>query len=54
MTIIFTEEEKKWIDEKPFNWKLKKGCPSKLKKKIEKKLDILNCKIYDYEKGFKK
>lgn len=52
MTIVFTEEEKKWIDKKPFNWKIKSKCPLKLRKEIKKKLDILNCKSYSYEKGF--
>lgn len=53
MTIVFTEEELKWIDKKPFDWKMNKACPKKLRKGITEKLNILNKKTYDYEKGFK-
>lgn len=53
MTITFTEKELEWIDKKPFDWKIKKECPKNLEKDIIRKLNILNEKIYDYEKGFK-
>lgn len=42
MHLIFTENEKEWINMKPFNWTIKKGCPKKMKKSIEKKLRLLN------------
>lgn len=53
MTIVFSDEELKWIDKKPFNWSLKNECPEDLKTKIKRKLDILNEKTYSYEEGFK-
>ena len=42
MTIIFTEEEKEWIDMQPFKWVLKEGCPQGIRKTIESKLKKLN------------
>lgn len=41
MHIIFTDEEKEWIDKKPFNWTIKEGCPEKIKKDLERKLKLL-------------
>lgn len=41
MTIRFTDEEYEWIDKKPFNWTIKKGCPVDIKKSLAKKLDDL-------------
>lgn len=41
MHLIFTEEEREWIDMKPFDWKIKDGCPKELKKQIERKLKLL-------------
>ena len=42
MTIIFTDEELEWIDKKPFDWKIKEGCPKEIKDSIQRKLDLLN------------
>lgn len=42
MHIIFSTEEMKWIDIRPFNWTVKSKCPEAIKKSIEKKLRILN------------
>lgn len=42
MHIIFSTEEKKWIDMKPFNWTVKSKCPEEIREAIEKKLRILN------------
>ena len=44
MHLVFTKEEKKWIDMELFNWTIKKGCPKDIKKEIEKKLELLNGK----------
>ena len=41
MTVIFTVEERKWIDMKPFAWTVKNGCPEDIKKSIERKLTLL-------------
>lgn len=42
MHIVFTEEELRWIKKDVFSWPLKNGCPSSIKKSIEKKKAILN------------
>lgn len=42
MHVIFTDEEKEWINMKPFNWTVKDGCPENIKKEIEKKLKVLS------------
>lgn len=42
MHIIFTEQELKWIDTKIWGWKIKKDCPSDIRKRIEKKLKRLD------------
>lgn len=49
MTIRFTDKEQEWIDKKPFDWTIKRGCPEKLKKGIEQKLKLL--KKESVEKG---
>lgn len=42
MHIIFTDDEKEWLDtSKPFSWKIKNGCPEKIKAKLQKKMDLL-------------
>lgn len=41
MHLIFTEEEKEWINKQLFNWTVKKGCPDNIKKTLEKKLQLL-------------
>lgn len=47
MHIIFTEEEKEWIDKVPFNWTIKNGCPNKIKNNLEKKLNLLKKETYN-------
>ena len=42
MHLIFTDEEKEWIDKKPFNWTIKKECPKEIKEGLEKKLKLLS------------
>ena len=46
MHIIFTAEELQWINKKPFNWTIKKGCPDSIKKGLQKKLDALKPENY--------
>lgn len=41
MTIIFSEEEKEWINKTPFHWTIKKGCPENIRETLKKKLDAL-------------
>ena len=41
MTIMFTEQELKWIDKELFNWKLKEGCPESIREDLEQKLKML-------------
>lgn len=41
MTILFTEEERNWINKTPFNWAVKVGAPQNIKKALEKKLALL-------------
>ncbi len=41
MHIIFTEEEKEWIEKEPFNWHIKDGCPKEIMVQLQKKLDVL-------------
>jgi hypothetical protein len=41
MTIIFTDEEKEWIDKTPFRWTIKKGCPENIRTSLKKKLEAL-------------
>lgn len=43
MHIIFTDEEKEWLDtSKPFAWKIKDQCPRRIKEVLLKKLGLLN------------
>lgn len=42
MHIMFTEEEKKWIDFNVFGLRIKKGCPDKVRKSIENKKFLLD------------
>ena len=44
MTIVFTEEEREWIDRIPFNWQIKYGCPKEIAVELQKKLDLLKLK----------
>ena len=42
MHIIFSDAEKEWLDtSKPFLWKIKNGCPEKIKTILQKKLELL-------------
>lgn len=41
MIFTWTDEEKKYIDFKPFNLSIKEGCPEELRKEIQRKLDLL-------------
>ena len=45
MTVLFTEEEREWLDRKEFNWSLKPDCPESLVKPIKAKLALI------YEQG---
>lgn len=42
MHVIFTDEEQKYIEKIPFEWKVKKDCPQGLRNTIERKLEALN------------
>lgn len=44
MTVRFTDEEYEWIDKKPNNWTIRKGCPTSIRKTLEIKLKY----IYDF------
>lgn len=37
MIIIFTEDEREWMDTKTIGWPIKDGCPSDIRESIEKK-----------------
>lgn len=37
MHMIFSEEEKAWVNMRSFGWPIKDGCPNEIKGKIEKK-----------------
>ena len=39
MHMIFTDEEKAWIDKRAFGWRIKSGCPQDIRNSIEKKLE---------------
>lgn len=41
MHMIFTEEEKEWINMRTFGWTLKQGCPEQIRKQIERKKKII-------------
>jgi hypothetical protein len=38
MQVLLSEEEKAWIDKKPFHWTIKEGCPEHIRKSLQKKL----------------
>ena len=48
MTLLFSEEELKWIIKEPFHWRLKEGCPMKYRTGIEQKLSLLYGKEENY------
>lgn len=39
MTIIFTDEELKWIEKEPFKWHLKSNCPKNISGELQNKID---------------
>lgn len=41
MIVILSEEEMEWIDKTPFAWKIKNGCPEKIKEVLQKKLELM-------------
>ena len=42
MHIIFTDEEKEWLDtSKPFAWRIKEKCPKRIEEILIKKLELL-------------
>lgn len=41
MIVVFSEEEMEWIDKMPFAWKIRNGCPAKLREALQKKLDLI-------------
>jgi hypothetical protein len=41
MTIFFTDEEKEYLVEEKFNWKIASGCPEDVRKTLQEKLDLL-------------
>lgn len=49
MHIIFTEEEKRWIDTKKFGWPIKEDCPEEIKKRIEKKKSAIDSQYKEFE-----
>lgn len=52
MTIVFSDKEMEYIEQKPFHWTIKKDCPESLRKGIEKKLKRLyDKKSYDIEEA---
>ena len=42
MTILYTDEEKRWIDMNKWGWPIKDGCPDNIKKEIERKKRLLD------------
>ena len=46
MHMPFSEEEKRWIDRQPLNWKIKPGCPPEVRESITKKLKLINGQKY--------
>lgn len=42
MHILFSEEEKKWIDTRTFGFPIKEGCPAKIRESINKKKAALD------------
>ena len=41
MHLLFTEEEREFIEMKPFDWRVKKNCPDAIRVELEKKLELL-------------
>lgn len=41
MVISFTEKEKKYLEPDKGDWKIKNGCPERLKKRIEEKIKLI-------------
>ena len=41
MHIVFTEEEKIYINMNFLNWEIKKDCPNNLKKSIIEKIELI-------------
>lgn len=39
MTIIFTDEELKWIVKEPFKWHIKSDCPKGIRNELQNKID---------------
>ena len=37
MHILFSDEEKKWIELRVLGWPIKKNCPDKIRRSIEAK-----------------
>ena len=50
MMVVFTDEEWKWIDVIPNDWKIKPGCPQSVKEAIERKFALMNGE-FDAHKG---
>lgn len=46
MIVIFTDEEKKWIEKEPLNWHIKQGCPEQIKKELQRKLKLVTSDDY--------
>jgi len=45
MHMIFTEEEKEWINLNKFGWSTKPKCPKNIKDSINKKKKIINSQV---------
>lgn len=41
MVILFSEEERKYIDASGEKWKIKSGCPERVKKTLKRKIYML-------------
>lgn len=41
MHVIFTDEEKRWIDRSSWGWLIKAGCPENIRKAIERKKQMI-------------
>ena len=42
MTIIFTDEEKKWLVRENLHPSIKEGCPTDIRQSLQRKIDLLN------------
>lgn len=47
MHVIFTEDERKWIDFNVFGLRIKRGCPDKVRESIENKKLLLDSQFDD-------